>query len=182
MRERLSETLYRAAGVVHCAACDGVLGPAVDNPRQSCLVRRRELAVPLAGEEPLDQARLAALVAAFRRRYERRYGAGAAAEQTPYEVLNLRVDAVATSGFAWRSEPRSFGTADPAAAHMGERAVWWPSLGRRQATPIYRRDRLAPGHVVVGPAVVEMYGSTVPLHPGQRCRVDAWRNLIVTAE
>ena len=44
MRERLSETLYRAAGVVHCAACDGVLGPAVDNPRQSCLVRRRELA------------------------------------------------------------------------------------------------------------------------------------------
>ena len=43
MRERLSETLYRAAGTNYCAACDGALGPATENPRQFCLVRRREL-------------------------------------------------------------------------------------------------------------------------------------------
>jgi N-methylhydantoinase A len=47
-------------------------------------------------------------------------------------------------------------------------------------TAIYRRDDLAPGDVVDGPAVVEEYGATVPLHPGFRARVDRFGNLVVT--
>jgi N-methylhydantoinase A len=42
------------------------------------------------------------------------------------------------------------------------------------------RPDLAVGTVVTGPAVVEEFGSTVPLHPGFTARVDAFGNLVVT--
>jgi N-methylhydantoinase A len=47
-------------------------------------------------------------------------------------------------------------------------------------TPVYWRPDLAPGDVVPGPAVIEEYGSTVPLHPGFTAAVDALGNLVVT--
>ena len=36
------------------------------------------------------------------------------------------------------------------------------------------------GFVVDGPAIIEEFGSTVPLHPGFGARVDDYRNIIVT--
>jgi N-methylhydantoinase A len=47
-------------------------------------------------------------------------------------------------------------------------------------TAIYRRDDLGPGDQVEGPAVVEEYGATVPLHPGFGAEVDRFGNLVVT--
>jgi N-methylhydantoinase A len=38
------------------------------------------------------------------------------------------------------------------------------------------------GDVVPGPAVVEEFGSTVPLHPGFTARVDTIGNLVITKE
>jgi N-methylhydantoinase A len=35
--------------------------------------------------------------------------------------------------------------------------------------------------VVEGPAVIEEYGATVPVHPGFVARVDRFGNLLVTA-
>jgi N-methylhydantoinase A len=46
-------------------------------------------------------------------------------------------------------------------------------------TPVRRRPDLAPGVAVVGPAVVEEYGSTVPVHPGFAATVDDFGNLLV---
>jgi N-methylhydantoinase A len=42
------------------------------------------------------------------------------------------------------------------------------------------RPDLAPGTVVVGPAIIEEFGSTVPLHPGFTARIDEYLNIIVT--
>jgi N-methylhydantoinase A len=47
-------------------------------------------------------------------------------------------------------------------------------------TPIHQREALAAGDVVAGPAVIEEYGSTVPVHPGFAARVDPLGNLVVT--
>ena len=47
-------------------------------------------------------------------------------------------------------------------------------------TPIYWRPDLCPGQVLHGPAIVEEFGATVPLHPGFTARVDAYLNIIVT--
>ena len=46
-------------------------------------------------------------------------------------------------------------------------------------TPTYDRPRLAPGDVVPGPAVIEEFGSTVPVHPGFRATVDVHGNLLI---
>ena len=46
-------------------------------------------------------------------------------------------------------------------------------------TPTYDRPRLAPGDVVPGPAVIEEFGSTVPVHPGFRATVDLHGNLLI---
>ncbi len=47
-------------------------------------------------------------------------------------------------------------------------------------TRVLARADLRPGHVVTGPAIIEEFGSTVPLHPGFEAEVDAYLNLIVT--
>jgi len=47
-------------------------------------------------------------------------------------------------------------------------------------TPVLWRPDLVPGDVVEGPAVIEEFGSTVPLHPGFAARVDDFLNLVVT--
>jgi N-methylhydantoinase A len=58
-------------------------------------------------------------------------------------------------------------------------------FGRSSAgvfTPLYWRPQLAPGDMVAGPAVIEEYGATVPVHPGFAARVDRFGNLLVAAE
>ncbi|MFC7733122.1 hypothetical protein [Actinomadura keratinilytica] len=69
------------------------------------------------------------------------------------------------------------GDGNPERARTGVRDVrfddWTP-------TPVYARDRLAPGDVLRGPAVVEEFGSTLPLHPGFRARVDPHGNIVIT--
>jgi N-methylhydantoinase A len=44
---------------------------------------------------------------------------------------------------------------------------------------IHRRDRLRPGDVVEGPAVIEEFGSTLPIAPGFSGRVDAYGDVVV---
>jgi N-methylhydantoinase A len=46
---------------------------------------------------------------------------------------------------------------------------------------VYWRPRLAAGDVLQGPAVIEEYGATVPVHPGFSARVDEFANLRVGA-
>ena len=48
--------------------------------------------------------------------------------------------------------------------------------------PVHWRPDLRPGQTVTGPAILEEFGSTIPLHPGFVARVDALRNVIVTRE
>jgi N-methylhydantoinase A len=49
-------------------------------------------------------------------------------------------------------------------------------------TPTYNRPDLAPGDVVRGPAIIEEFGSTVPVHPGFSASVDIYGNLLLTKE
>ena len=49
-------------------------------------------------------------------------------------------------------------------------------------TPTYNRSDLLPGDVVSGPAIVEEFGSTVPVHPGFAAEVDRFGNLLLTRE
>jgi len=49
-------------------------------------------------------------------------------------------------------------------------------------TPVFDRSDLVSGSRLSGPAIIEEFGSTVPVHPGFEVRVDDYLNLIVTRE
>jgi N-methylhydantoinase A len=66
-------------------------------------------------------------------------------------------------------------------AATGSRPVVFGRSSASVSTPLYWRPKLAPGDVVEGPAVIEEYGATVPVHPGFAARVDRFGNLLVTA-
>ena len=58
------------------------------------------------------------------------------------------------------------------------RPVWFD--GGWRETPIYRRERLAVGATLAGPAIVEQLDATTVIEPGDRAVVDALGNLEIT--
>ncbi|MGH3448455.1 MAG: hydantoinase/oxoprolinase family protein, partial [Nocardioidaceae bacterium] len=67
--------------------------------------------------------------------------------------------------------------AGSAAAVTGVRPVYFDTWVE---APVYDRARLGSGDVVEGPAVLEEFSSTVPLHPGFRAEVDGFGNLVAS--
>src|SRR5262249_21135120 len=60
----------------------------------------------------------------------------------------------------------------------GTRPVWFDR--QSDETPIYRREHLAPGAPLDGPAIVEQLDATTVLEPRDRARVDTFGNLEIT--
>jgi N-methylhydantoinase A len=72
------------------------------------------------------------------------------------------------------------GDGNPDRARTGARPV---CFGRGQEfvqAVIFARSGLLAGDVIVGPAVIEEYGATVPLHPGFTALVDQQGNLRIS--
>jgi N-methylhydantoinase A len=139
---------------------------------------------------PVDPAVCDATAAAFHDAHHRRYGYSFRDDPTQQvEWVNLRVTGVGPIRRpTLRPLPREKAMPDPPAptshppgpAAAGTRpACFDPSHGFVD-TAIYRRDDLSPGELIVGPAVVEEYGATVPLPPGFQAEVDRFGNLVVT--
>ena len=62
-------------------------------------------------------------------------------------------------------------------ARTGTRGVYFDDW---VDTAVYARERLGAGDVVEGPAVLEEFSSTVPVHPGFRAEVDRYGNVLIT--
>ncbi|MFW5903407.1 MAG: hydantoinase/oxoprolinase family protein [Halolamina sp.] len=69
---------------------------------------------------------------------------------------------------------RSLGETDPSAARVEDREVVW--AGDAEPTAIYRRERLHPGAVVPGPAVVEAADTTIAVPPDWQFRVNEYEH------
>jgi N-methylhydantoinase A len=115
--------------------------------------------------------------AAFHDAHERSYGY--CYRDDPSQVVewvNLRVSGL---GAIRRPdlEPLEAGDGDPSAALDGGRPLYVGD--RRHEAPVYRRERLRAGDVVTGPAVIQEFGSTLPVHPGFTARVDELGNVVV---
>jgi N-methylhydantoinase A len=73
------------------------------------------------------------------------------------------------------------GDGNPSRALTGHRPVTFARGAEPADTAIYWRPSLLAGDVIGGPAVIEEYGATVPVHPGFTARVDELGNLRVAA-
>jgi N-methylhydantoinase A len=110
------------------------------------------------------------------------YGYDFAGDDTQQvEWVNLRVSGIGPiqrPEIATETVAQDPGVATP----TSHRSVCFEAAEGYVDTPVYWRPDLAPGQQLTGPAIVEEFGSTVPLHPGFAARIDAHRNIIVTRE
>ncbi len=138
------------------------------------------VAVP---DAPVDQEVLDEVARRFHAEHRALYGYDFAGDPTQQvEWVNLRVSGI---GPIQRPEIRRHPVADPppgAPVASTRRPVCFEPADGYVDTPVHQRADLAPGTVVAGPAVLEEFGSTVPLHPGFTARVDEHLNLVVTRE
>jgi len=98
------------------------------------------------------------------------------------EWVNLRVTGI---GPITRPE---IPTLDKAAGDLRERAVrtqrevCFDADQGYVTTDVIDRSRLGAGDTFSGPAIVEEFGSTIPVHPGFVVQVDDWANLVIRKE
>ena len=148
------------------------------------IVLDRSAEMPYGGQEHTVKVELtgaagsAEVAARFEQEYARRFGH--TSEGVPIEVVSIRVTA----------EGRLDG---PAIDHLGEagdaremtampavhREVYFAGAGGFVVTPVRYRAALPPGTRLDGPAVIQEYGSTTVLHPGDRLGVAANGVLVI---
>jgi N-methylhydantoinase A len=135
--------------------------------------------VPVASGEVTAQV-LEETVDLFERLYEEKYGPQSAYREAGIELVSFRVRGAGSVG-RHDFPAEELGDADPSAALVAQVEAWVDRAGAMQEVPGYDFERLRPGNVVEGPAVVWSSITTLVVPAGHRARVDAYRSLVVTA-
>jgi N-methylhydantoinase A len=174
--EQLFQEMENEAKTV--LAAEGFAGSAVRLVRSADLKvvgQTYELTVPLPQGGPVTDVGIAALVDAFGRLYRERYAFFFEGE--PIELVNLRLAAFGAN------EPIKLQTFDPSSddpepARIGRRPIYFEKAGHLDAD-VFARDRLRPGMIVRGPAMVEEPTSVTLIPPGRSASVTADLGLFV---
>jgi N-methylhydantoinase A len=159
-------------------AAEGFAGAAVRLVRSADLKvvgQTYELTVPLPQAGAVTRDGIAALEAAFGRLYRERYAFFF--EREPIELVNLRL---AASGVSAPIRLATFAAQadDCTPARIGRRPVYFDKTGFID-TDVFARDRLRPGMIVRGPAMVEEATSVTLVPPGTAATVAADLGLFV---
>ncbi len=141
-----------------------------------------EVRVPVP-EGKLDQAALDGVADRFHAEHRALYGYDFAADpRQQVEWVNLRVTGIGPIQRPEIVATGSDGSEDQEPAPRSVRAVCFDAADGYVEAPVHWRPDLQAGQSVRGPAVLEEFGSTIPLHPGFVARVDPFRNVVVTRE
>jgi N-methylhydantoinase A len=135
-------------------------------------IQKYELAVPIAGG-PIAEADRQLWRERFDARHEQQYGTRA--DDQIVEIVNYRLAARIPLP---RPEAKRWPRAgeEPGQAAKGSRRAYFDGW---VDCPVYARDRLAHGHRIAGPAIIEQVDSTTVIHPGQNSHVDAFGNIVI---
>ena len=130
-----------------------------------------------APPDAIDDDFVATVVDRFHDEHERLYGYCYRDDPShAVEWVNVRVAGIGPIERPGLGELEA-GDGDARRARTGHRRVHF--AGNWTQAGIHRRDRLRPGDVVEGPAVIEEFGSTLPIAPGFSGRVDAYGDVVV---
>jgi N-methylhydantoinase A len=133
---------------------------------------------------PLTESEMVEAMEAFERKYAGLYGEGTGFSAAGIQSITLRVQATGVLPF----EPQMPGldaaeSADPSVARVDMRRVCLDARTGFTDTPIYDYRQLRAGHVITGPAVIEVETTTVVVPPRMSGTVDRLGNLhIITRD
>ena len=140
-----------------------------------------EVRVP-APEGIVDEAYAAAVADRFHTEHRQLYGYDFRGDPTQQvEWVNLRVTGI---GPITRPEIQRVAAGEGSIdrAVTGQREVCFDAEAGYLTTDVYDRAKLGAGDQFSGPAIVEEFGSTIPVHPGFVVRVDDFGNLVIRKE
>ncbi len=112
----------------------------------------------------------------FHKRHEQRYGYADPSRES--EVVTVRVRARGLSDKLRMPKDRP-GPSNPKRALIKDKDVRFE--GKICRTRVYERAMLHAGNRISGPALIFEYSATAAIPPGYSCRVDSYRNLIITS-
>ena len=134
----------------------------------------QEFSIPvLTRAKDIEQADAEAIRKAFDDLHDRRYGYHAADQ--PIEIVNVRLSAIGKRKQLGTPALKLSGREKPM---IGKRMVYLDSKKATECS-IYRREKLAPGYKVTGPAIIQEYACTTVLFPGDTATVAETSELVI---
>ncbi|MES2450102.1 MAG: hydantoinase/oxoprolinase family protein [Pseudomonadota bacterium] len=134
-----------------------------------------ELTVPLRSRtRRITALNIDATLRAFHERHEALYAHADAAQ--PVEIQTLRLELVVQRPLP-EPAPGAFAEEDPGAALAGTRPVHFH--GAAVETAVYDGERLRPGHFIHGPAILEYWGTSIAVYPGQEALIDSSGHCVI---
>ena len=138
-----------------------------------------ELAVPVPGG-PIDESVIGQASQAFERKYAELYGEGTGFSAAGIQAITYRVRGTGVLPFSPRMpELAPADGSDPSAARLGGRPVNLGDGAGFVDTAVYDYRGLRAGHVLEGPAVIEVPTTTVVIPAGRTGTVDRLGNLSI---
>lgn len=120
------------------------------------------------------------LTEALRERFDTQHQQfyGHSAADADIQITALRLE---STGVVQKSEAPVYpdATTPVESARIGSRRIWINDEHSFRDCPLYDRERLGPGHLIEGPAVIEQFDSTAVILSGQTATVDSRLNLIL---
>ena len=133
-----------------------------------------ELTIPWKREHLIPE-RVRDVRQLFEETYEMKFGRGTTRPESVLEIINLRVEAVKlVNKPELRAEAE--GHEDPSKAKTSIREVYLKK-GEPMLATIYQYDKLAPGNLIVGPAIIERRDTTIFVPLEHTAKMDGFRNI-----
>ncbi|KUN92532.1 hydantoinase/oxoprolinase family protein [Streptomyces caeruleatus] len=140
-----------------------------------------EIAAPIS-TGPVTQTELDSAAAWFERRYAELYGEGTGFREAGIQAITYRVRATGVLPFSpTLPEVETAMSPDPSVAQIGSRPVCLDGTIGYVDTAVYDYSKLACGHVIPGPAVIEVPTTTVVIPHGTTGTIDHLGNLTILA-
>ncbi len=121
---------------------------------------------------------VAAIARAFNAEHNRLYGYSLETENTPIEIINVRVQAIGiTDKPGYRRE--AWVGSDASKAKKGMRSMYIPETKTFQETPVYDGHKLGFGNRLKGPAMIEQITTAIFVSASYDCAVDELGSFVI---
>ncbi len=137
-----------------------------------------EVMTPVHADVPIDNEGLEHLTEDFEQLYENKYGKGSALREAGIEMTQFRLTA---SGMIEPPEMKLEATKgeDATDALLGQRKIYVNGHSGLNMANIYDFEKLQPGNLIPGPAVIHTPITTIIIQDGQCGEMDGYKNIVI---